>query len=459
MQNILKKACVVTFGCQQNEADSEKIKGMLAAMGYDLISDSSLGECDVIVVNTCAIREHAELKAFSRTGQLKSYKQKNKNLIIGICGCMVEQEHRAEYIKKSFPYVDFLLGTHSLHKFTETLNNVLKNRKRQFVKLLDSENAEEKIKAVEDLPVYRESKYKANVSIMYGCNNFCSYCIVPYVRGRERSREKKNILAEVKGLIADGCKDITLLGQNVNSYKSYGHDTQKECDFAELLSDIVDIDGDYLVRFITSHPKDVPDSLIKLMGQSDRLAKHFHLPVQSGSNRILKLMNRGYTREYYLELAEKLRRNVEGIALTTDIIVGFPTETDEDFEHTMDIIKTVEFDNIFPFIYSRRKNTPAAEMADDISKETKNKRFDRLIKSQNEIALKKNKEYEGKTVRTLVESKYKNADDSGEDRNKMAARTSTYKLVLFDGDVSQIGSFVDLKIKEGRLSYLVGELI
>ena len=445
-----KKACVVTFGCQQNEADSEKIKGVLASMGYTLTGEKFLSECDVIIMNTCAIREHAELKAFSRTGQLKHYKKTNKDLLIGLCGCMVEQEHRAEHIKRSFPYVDFLFGTHSLHKFPEILQTALTKRKRQFVREPEIENIREKINAVEALPIYRENKFKANVSVMYGCNNFCSYCVVPYVRGRERSRDKANILAEIKGLVADGCKDITLLGQNVNSYQN------GEYKFTNLLSDIeLMTEGDYLIRFMTSHPKDVPDELIKLMGHSDKLANHFHLPIQSGSNRILQLMNRGYTSEYYLELVDKLRSSVKDIAITTDIIVGFPSETDEDFEATLDIIEIVGFDNIYPFIYSKRKNTPAADMADDISKENKNERFDRLIKVQNAISLNKNREYEGKTVRVLVEGRYK-YDDNVDKSYKMSGRTSTHKLVLFDGDDSMIGTFVDVKIKEGKLACLIG---
>ena len=454
-----KKACVVTFGCQQNEADSEKIKGVLVSMGYGITTEEFLSECSVIIMNTCAIREHAELKAFSRTGQLKHYKKTNKELLIGICGCMVEQEHRAEYIKKSFPYVDFLFGTHSLHKFPEILQNALKTRKRQFLREPEIADARKKINLVEDMPIYRENKFKANVSVMYGCNNFCSYCIVPYVRGRERSRESKNILTEIKELVADGCKDITLLGQNVNSYKSY---QDGEYNFTELLTDIEAVEGDYWIRFITSHPKDVPDELIKLMGRSDKLANHFHLPIQSGSNRILSLMNRGYTKEYYFELIDKLRNNVKDISVTTDIIVGFPTETDEDFDETMNIIETVEFDNIFPFIYSKRKNTLAEKMEDDIPKEIKNNRFDRLIKTQNEISLKKNKEYEGKTVRVLVESRYKHADnmpDMQQDKIKMAGRTSTHKLVLFDGNDTQTGAFIDVKINEGRLAFLEGELL
>ena len=467
------KACVVTFGCQQNEADSEKIKGMLESMGYDIINadmtadisgnNSGRGEfiidenspfysCDVIIMNTCAVREHAELKAFSRTGQLKHYKNKNKNLLIGICGCMVEQEHILEYIKKSFPYVDFIFGTRSIHKFPELFYETLINKKR----ILKSEKIEEDI-IDEELPVRRDSFFKAWVSIMYGCDNFCSYCVVPYVRGRERSRSKDKILEEIKELVASGYKDITLLGQNVNSYKD---PVNPEYKFVDLLNDIVKIDGDYWLRFITSHPKDVPDRLITLMGENEKLAKHFHLPVQAGSDRILKLMNRKYTRKDYLELIKKLKTNVKDIAIASDIIVGFPGETEEEFEETLDIIKKAEFDNIFPFIYSKRKNTPAAEMEDKISRKEKTDRFARLMKLQNDISLKKNKAYEGKTVKVLVESEHKNANVGATlcGRPKLAGRTSTHKLVIFEGNIDLIGSFVNVKINEGKLHGLYGEI-
>jgi len=463
------KACVVTFGCQQNEADSEKIKGMLESMGYDILdvdmtgdisnnygkfdeniteNESPLVMCDVIILNTCAVREHAELKAFSRTGQLKHYKNKNKNLLVGICGCMVEQEHVLEHIKKSFPYVDFIFGTRSIHKFPEIFFETLINKKR----ILKKQNIEKDI-IDEDLPVRRDSSFKAWVSIMYGCNNFCSYCVVPYVRGRERSRNKNKILEEIQNLVLSGYKDITLLGQNVNSYKD---PENQNYSFTDLLSDIVKIDGDYWIRFITSHPKDVPDRLINLMGENEKVANHFHLPVQAGSNRILKLMNRKYTRENYLELVGKLKTNVKDIAIASDIIIGFPGETEEEFNETLDIIEKAEFDNIFPFIYSKRKNTPAAEMEDKISRKEKTDRFAQLLKIQNEISVKKNKEYEGKTVKVLVDSEYKN--DKSE-RGYLAGRTSTHKLVIFEGNVDLIGSFVKVKINEGKLHGLYGEVV
>ena len=466
------KACVITFGCQQNEADSEKIRGMLLVMGYDIIdadmtsdvggdygkfnkSDetSVLALCDVVILNTCAVREHAELKTFSRTGQLKHYKNKNKNLLIGICGCMVEQEHILEYIRKSFPYVDFTFGTRSIDKFPEILYERLVTQK----KVIRKENIiyEEEI-ITEDLPVYRDSLYKARISVMYGCNNFCSYCVVPYVRGGERSRSKDKILEEAYELINSGYKEIMLLGQNVNSYKDPDDLNYR---FTDLLTDILKIgsDYDYWVRFITSHPKDVPDRLINLMSENEKLAGHFHLPVQAGSDRILKLMNRKYTRENYLELIKKLKTKVKDIAVTSDIIVGFPSETEEDFKETLDIIREAEFDNIFPFIYSKRENTPAARMEDKITRKEKTDRFARLVKIQNEISVRKNKAYEGKTIKVLVESEYKNNKDNKE--NNLAGRSSANKLVIFEGDINLIGSFVNIKINESRLHGLYGEKV
>jgi len=460
MINNLKKACVITFGCQQNEADSEKIKGLLNNMGYEIINadmtediaegrgqfteNSKLAECSLIIMNTCAIREHAELKAFSRTGQLKHYKNKNKDLLIGLCGCMIEQDHVVEKLKKSFPYVDFIFGTREIHRMPEILNQVITSGKR----VLERDKANIKDIIIEDLPVLRDSKFHAKVSVMYGCNNYCSYCVVPHVRGRERSREKDKILAEVRGLAESGYKDIMLLGQNVNSYKDPADNNYK---FAELLNDIVKIDGDYLLRFLTSHPKDVPAGLIKIMGENSKLARHFHLPVQAGSNRILKLMNRKYTREYYLDLIRELKEKVEDIAITSDIIVGFPSETEQEFEETLDLVAQAEFDNIFPFIYSKREDTPAKNMPDDVTHKEKTDRFARLVKLQNDIVVKKNKSCEGKILRVLVESEYKNLGEGW-----LAGRTSQYKLVAFEGDKSLIGESIDVKINEGKLHGLYG---
>ncbi|MCL1794100.1 MAG: tRNA (N6-isopentenyl adenosine(37)-C2)-methylthiotransferase MiaB [Oscillospiraceae bacterium] len=457
------KACVVTFGCQQNVADSEKIKGMLELMGYETIDadmtddiagnfgqfdeKSILGSCDAIILNTCAVREHAELKAFSRTGQLKHYKNKNKDMLIGLCGCMPEQKHALEYIKKSYRHVDFVFGTRSIHKFPEIFYETLANKK----KIIQNEPAEETID--EQLPVKRDSLFLARVSAMYGCDNFCSYCVVPNVRGRERSRSKDKILEEICGLVLSGYKDITLLGQNVNSYKDpenpgYG--------FARLLGDITKIEGDYWIRFLTSHPKDVPDELINLMGESDKIARHFHLPVQAGSDRILKLMNRKYTQKNYLELIEKLKKNVKDIAIASDIIVGFPSETEEDFRQTLDIIEKAQFDQIFPFIYSKRENTPAAEMEDKTPRKEKTERFMRLVQMQNLITEKKNKAYEGKTVKVLVDGEHKNSD--GGEKKYMAGRTTAHKLAIFEGGPGLVGRFVDVKINSGKLHGLYGDI-
>ena len=440
------RARVVTFGCQQNESDSEKIKGMLAEMGYGITEDSE--PCDVIIVNTCAVREHAELKAFSRTGDLKRYKDKNKDLLIGLCGCMVEQEHILEYIGESFKFVDFAFGARSLHKFPEIFYEASVNKNR----FLKNETAKTGITDIidEDMPIRRDSSFKAWVSVMYGCNNFCSYCVVPYVRGRERSRSKDKILEETRGLVNSGYKDITLLGQNVNSYRDPGGPSY---DFADLLGDTVKAEGDYLIRFITSHPKDIPEKLIKLMGENEKLANHLHLPVQAGSDRILKLMNRGYTSETYLKLIENLKKTVKDIALTTDIIAGFPGETAEEFKETLNLVKEAEFDNIFPFIYSKRKNTPAEKMEDTVTHKEKTERFAELVKLQKEISAKKNKAYEGKTVRVLVEGEYKSSP------GYLAGRTPAHKLAVFKGTADLTGSFANVKINEGKLHGLYGEII
>jgi len=360
-----------------------------------------------------------------------------------MCGCMVEQPHILEYIKNSFKFVDFIFGTRAIHKFPEIFYEALRGVKN----IVSCEVTEEIID--EELPVRRGSLFKAWVSVMYGCNNFCSYCVVPHVRGRERSRGKDRILEETRALVSAGYKDITLLGQNVNSYKDPGDPDYR---FLNLLGDIIKTEGDYFLRFITSHPKDIPDGLIELMGASEKLADHIHLPVQAGSDRILKLMNRRYTRENYLELIAKLKNSVKDIAITTDIIVGFPGETEKEFEETLDLVRQAGFDNIFPFIYSKRKNTPAEKLEDDVSHKTKTDRFAELVKIQKEISAGKNKAYEGRTVKVLTEGWYKG------EQGCLAGRTSSHKLVIFDGDKDLIGSFVNVKINKGRLHGLYGEI-
>ena len=436
------KACVVTYGCQQNEADSERIMGILREMGYAPAAEPK--DADIIIVNTCAVRDHAEKKALSITGGYKHLKNKKPSLIIGVCGCMVSKADMSDKIKHSYPYIDIVFGTENLWKLPEILYRTMKEDKRMFFP-----NVGEPVVA-EGIPVQRESGYKAWVSIMYGCNNFCTYCIVPYVRGRERSRRPEDIIREVRELVADGYKEITLLGQNVNSY---GKEFGDECDFAELLSRICEIEGDFLVRFMTSHPKDASKKLIDVMAANDKIAKHFHLPVQSGSDRILKEMNRHYDREAYLSLIRYMREKMPDICISTDIIVGFPGETDADFEDTLSIVKEVDYDMMYSFIYSKRTGTPAAEMEDQIPESITGERFARLIDTQNEISLTKNLPYTDKTVRVLVDGRSKNNPD------KFSGRTEGNKIVLFDGDDSMTGHFVMVHITEAQTFALKGDVV
>ena len=430
-------ACVVTFGCQQNEADSEKLRGMADAMGYTVTEDVSIA--DLIVVNTCAVREHAELKALSTIGQYKHLKAKNPNMLIGVCGCMVAQKHRVDELKNSYPYVSFSFEPSSLDRFPQILFEALEKHGRQF-------SIGENARAIsEGVPVLRESDFTAWVSIMYGCNNFCSYCIVPYVRDRERSREYAYVVDEVKELVASGVKEITLLGQNVNSYNG-------GCTFAELLAKLAAIEGDFLIRFMTSHPKDVSDELIEVMAKSPRIAKQFHLPIQSGSDAVLKTMNRRYNTAHYLATVEKLRASMPNITLTTDIIVGFPGETEEDFEATLDLLRTVRYDMIYSFIYSPRSGTPAAKMEDQVPDAVKSERMQRLLALQNQISLEKNVVAVGKTLRVLAEGPSKN------DAQTFTGRAESNKLVHFKADDRCIGKFVNIKISRAEPFCLQGEL-
>lgn len=438
----IKKACVVTYGCQQNEADSERIAGMLQAMGYEKTDKEE--DADIIVVNTCAVRDHAEQRALSITGGYKHLKSKNPSLIIGVSGCMVSKKQSVDRIKRSYPYIDFTFGTEKLWQMPEILYGVMSTQKRSFCP------NEGKPITMEGIPVLRENPYKAWVSIMYGCNNFCTYCIVPYVRGRERSRRPEDILREVRELVASGCREITLLGQNVNSY---GKEFGGECDFADLLSRICEIEGDYIIRFMTSHPKDASRKLIDTMAANPRIARQFHLPVQSGSDRILKAMNRNYTRESYLSLIRYMREKMPDIAISTDIIVGFPGETEEDFEDTLSIVREARYDMMYSFIYSKRGGTPAAEMEDQIPAEVTGKRFPRLLEVQNEISLERNLVWENRTLRVLVDGRSKNNPD------KFSGRTDGNKIVLFDADDSYIGKFVNIKITKAQTFALIGEIV
>ena len=429
---------VLTFGCQQNVADSEKLSGMARDMGYELCDDPA--QADLIAVNTCAIREHAEQKALSIVGQYKHLKAKKPSLIIAVCGCMVAQEHRREDIKHKYPYVDLTFGTASLHRFPELLWQKISRSRRIFCP------EETEYVVAEGMPITRSSDYRAWVSIMYGCNNFCSYCIVPYVRGRERSRDKEEIIAEVRELVAKGYKDITLLGQNVNSYAK-----GKDYDFADLLSELDKIEGDFILRFMTSHPKDASYKLIDVMASSTHVAHQFHLPLQSGSDAVLKAMNRHYDKARYLDIVRYIREKMPDAALSSDIIVGFPGETDADFEDTMEILSTVRFDMLFSFIYSPRKGTPAAEK-EQIDPKIKGERFDRLLALQHDIALQKNQPMVGKVVRVLCDGPSKN------NPAVYSGREEGNKIVFFAASPEDTGKFVNVKINRADAFALWGEI-
>ena len=435
------KAFVLTLGCQQNESDSEKIRGMCSLMGYDITDEPK--DAHLIVVNTCAIREHAEKRALSLVGQYKHIKAARPETVIAVCGCMTAQPHRVEALKKSYPYVDILFGTSQLHRFPEFLAQKLRCKRR----VLRSDEPEHTV--AEDMPVIRESSYRAWVSVMYGCNNFCTYCIVPYVRGRERSRQKTNIIREVRELVAEGYKDITLLGQNVNSY---GKDLGEAYGFAELLEELDGIEGDYTLHFMTSHPKDASTKLIDVMASGKHIARHFHLPMQSGSDRVLKAMNRRYTFEKYIGIVDYIREKMPDATITSDLIVGFPEETEEDFEATLRALERARFDMIYSFIYSPRKGTPAAEM-EQLPDSIKSERFDRLLQVQNAIALEKNKPLEGQTLRVLCDGRSKNKEEA------VTGRTDGGKIVFIDGDESLEGQFVNVKIERAETFALYGKVV
>ncbi len=394
-------ACVVTYGCQQNVADSEHIKGMLNEMGYGFTENRT--EAKLIIFNTCAVREHAEDRVFGNVGMLKSYKRENSDVIIACCGCMMQQKHIADKIKQSFPFVDLVFGTHVVYRLPELLFNALTKKKRVF-ELPDMDGA-----IAEGVPVLRDNDRKAWIPIMYGCNNFCSYCIVPYVRGRERSREAADVIAEAKELIESGYKEITLLGQNVNSY---GKDLSPSVTFAQLLKSINELDGDFRIRFMTSHPRDCTKELIETMASCDKIAKHLHLPFQSGNNRVLKAMNRHYNREKYLELINYAKELMgDALSITSDIIVGFPGETYEEFKDTLSLVEEVKFTSLFTFIYSPRKGTPAAEMEDPVAASEKGRWFRELTDLQEKISAENMKKYAEKTFKCFVYGKGKLGDN------------------------------------------------
>ena len=437
-----QKAYILTFGCQQNEADSEKLAGMAEAMGYEIVGEPA--EADLIVVNTCAIREHAEKKALSTVGQFKHLKAKKSDMIIAVCGCMVTQAHRVEEIKHRYPYVDFVFGTSSIHRFPQLLWEKREKGKRLYCP------EESQYLVAEGLPIRRESGYRAWVSIMYGCNNFCSYCIVPYVRGRERSREMGAILEEVRELVEAGYRDITLLGQNVNSY---GKDAGYDYDFADLLRELDKIPGDYVLRFMTSHPKDAGKKLIDVMADSKHIARQFHLPMQSGSDAVLKRMNRKYDTAGYLETVSYMREKMPDITVTSDIIVGFPGETEADFEGTLDMLRRVRFDMLYSFIYSPRKGTPAAEMEDQIPPEVQHARFDRLLALQKEIGAERNQALVGKDLRVLCDGVSKGNE------TLYSGRTDGNKIAFFEGSPEDVGKFVTFRAERADAFSLYGKKI
>lgn len=434
------KACINTYGCQQNVSDSEHIKGMLEKMGYAFTEDAS--DADFVLFNTCAVREHAEDRVYGNIGTMKALKKARPDMIVAVCGCMAQQEKVAERIRKSYPYVDILFGTHLIHRFPEFLYRRLNGSKRIFDISTDTKHI------VEGIPVHRDKTVKGWLPIMYGCDNFCTYCIVPYVRGRERSRASCEILREAEQMIAAGVKDITLLGQNVNSY---GKGLSEDINFAKLIRKINDISGEFRIRFMTSHPKDCTLELLDAMRDCEKVAHHLHLPVQCGNNRVLGVMNRRYTREKYLSLIKAARSRMPDLCITSDIIVGFPGETYEEFCDTLSLVKEVEYNSLFTFIYSARPGTPAAEMPDIISRAEKGKWFNELLQAQDIIGKQKQNDMKGKTYRVLCE-------EESENEGFIMGRTNGTDVIEFAGDKTLIGKFVNVKVIDTN-NVLKGTLI
>jgi tRNA-2-methylthio-N6-dimethylallyladenosine synthase len=432
---------VTTFGCQMNARDSEKLVGILEKIGYQ---ETDSENADFIIYNTCTVRENANNKVYGRLGGLNHYKKKNPYMMIGLCGCMMQEPTVVQKLKESYRFVDLVFGTHNIYKFAELIVTALESDDMTIDIWKDTD------KIVEDLPVERKYSFKSGVNIMFGCNNFCSYCIVPYVRGRERSREPKEIIREIEQLVADGVVEVMLLGQNVNSY---GKNLEEPMSFAQLLQEIEKIEGLERIRFMTSHPKDLSDELIEVMGQSQKVCKHLHLPLQSGSSRILKIMNRHYDKEHYLELVEKIRSAVPDIAITTDIIVGFPGETEEDFEETMDVVRKVRYDSAFTFIYSKRTGTPAASMEEQIPEEVVKKRFDRLLTEVQQIASEKAAVLTGKVLPVLVEG------INEQDASLVTGRLSNNSVVHLPGSADMIGTIQNVCLTECKGFYYLGKAV
>ena len=433
------RACVVNFGCQMNARDSEKLAGILRQTGYEEEADEK--KADFVIFNTCTVRENANQRLYGRLGQLGRAKKQNPDMKIALCGCMMQEPEAVEKLKKSYSFVDLIFGTHNLYKFAELLYLSLDSGRMVIDIWKDTD------KIVEEIPSQRKYSFKSGVNIMFGCNNFCSYCIVPYVRGRERSREPEDILAEIECMVKDGVVEVMLLGQNVNSY---GKTLEHPVTFAELLKRVEQIEGLERIRFMTSHPKDLSDELIEVMGKSKKICKQMHLPLQSGSSRLLKIMNRHYTKEDYLLLVEKIRKAVPDISLTTDIIVGFPGETEEDFEETMDVVRNVKFDSAFTFIYSKRTGTPAAAMENQVPQDVVKKRFDRLLAAVQEVSAERTGKAVGTVQEVLVEEK------NEQDSSLVTGRTSQNYVVHFAGSPSQIGSIVPVRLDESRGFYYMG---
>ena len=433
-------ACIKTFGCQMNARDSEKLRGILELAGYEITEQE---EADFVLYNTCTVRENANQKVYGHLGYLSRLKKQNPQMVIALCGCMMQEEKVVEKIRTSYRFVDLVFGTHNIYKFAELLVTALDSQRTVIDIWKDTD------KIVEDLPSERTYSFKSGVNIMFGCNNFCSYCIVPYVRGRERSRKPEDIIREIKNLVADGVVEVMLLGQNVNSY---GKNLDEPMTFAQLLREIEKIEGLERIRFMTSHPKDLSDELIQVMKESKKICPHMHLPLQSGSSRILKIMNRRYTKEQYLALAQKLREAIPEISLTTDIIVGFPGETEEDFQETLDVVRQVRYDSAFTFIYSKRTGTPAAVMEDQVPEDVVKDRFNRLLTLVQDISQEMSLRVEGQTLPVLVES------INEQDFSLVTGRLGNNLLVHFPGSKELIGKIVPVHLKECKGFYYIGEL-
>ena len=436
------KACVVTFGCQMNARDSEKLIGILAKIGYEITESE---EADFVIYNTCTVRDNADQRVFGRLGYVSGIKKKNPHMKIALCGCMMQEQSAIEKIQKSYRHVDLIFGTHNIFKFAELICTAFESDRM----IIDIWKDTDKI--VEDLPIVRKYPFKSGINIMFGCNNFCTYFIVPYVRGRERSRSPRDIIREIEYLAKDGVKEIMLLGQNVNSY-GRGLPENEQISFAELLAEVCKVDGIERVRFMTSHPKDLSDDLIKVIAENEKVARHIHLPLQSGSDEILKKMNRHYTKESYLALVEKIRAAIPDVSITTDIIVGFPGETNGDVDETIDVVKKARFDNAFTFIYSKRTGTPAASW-EQVPEEVSKPNFDRLLKVVQETARQEALRFEGQTHKVLVE------DVNEQDNSLVTGRMSNNTLVHFPGDKSLIGSFVSVRLDECHGFYYTGTMV